>query len=97
MSLHMSWECPGTCKHQEKRADQRLHNCERKTSTAMVIQAKVDLTASSCMYRYACVDQLSIEGLRTRVVLATILTLTPPLELEVFAKCISEHSAHSGF
>ena len=68
MSLHMSWECPGTCKHQEKRADQRLHNCERKTSTAMVIPAKVDLTASSCMYRYACVDQLTIEGLRTRVV-----------------------------
>ena len=60
VSLHMSWECPGTCKHQEKRVDQRLQNCEGKDGTAMAIPALVDLTASSCMYRYACVDQVTI-------------------------------------
>ena len=56
VSLHMSWECPGTCKHQEKRVDQRLQNCKGKDGTAMAIPALVDLTASSCMYRYVCVD-----------------------------------------
>ena len=60
VSLHMSWECPGTCKHKEKRVDQRLQNCDGKGGTAMAIPALVDLTASSCMYRYVCVDQVTI-------------------------------------
>ena len=57
VSLHMSWECPGTCKHQEKRVDQRIQNCEGKRWYS---HGHTSPSGSYGMYRYACVDQLTI-------------------------------------